>query len=281
MKRRRLLFLAVPLALLVFVIALIGIPGGGGSDGEPAQGPTEADLQAERERKLALKRTREDRAIQRVLRYTTFMRAGGGTKRQVALTFDDGPGPSTDEILDILRRTRTPATFFVTGVGIPDHGESLQRAAEEGHTIANHTQNHPDMGALDAAGQELEIATQEEAVESVGVDQHNLFRPPYRAFNQATFEVLAARNSLMVLWDVDTQDYASPDPNGMAQQVLSEAKPGSIILMHDGPGERSSTVQALPEMIRGLRRMNLQPVTIPQMLANDPPAPGERYPEGL
>lgn len=267
--------------LLIAAVWLIGSCGGGGGP-EPDPGPTPEEIRAEKARQKARERAREDRAIEKVLGYTTFVSKGGGKRRQVALTFDDGPSPYTGQVLDILRRNKVPATFFVLGSGVAEEEQALRRVEREGHVVANHSFGHPAMGNMDLAGQREELASQEEAVSSTGIEQHRLFRPPYRSFNQSTFDLLAERNDLMVLWSVDTDDYASYDPQAIVDRVLNEVEPGSIVLMHDGGGERSTTVKALPGIIKGLRRKKLKPVTVPRMLINDPPPrTTDRYPEGL
>lgn len=255
---------------------------------EPEREMTEGEQQQlererERRRKLARQHAREDQAIDRLLRYSRFINNGAGRKRQVALTFDDGPGPSTKQILNILRRTGTPATFFVVGSMVPGNRQMIRRIVREGHAIGNHTQTHPAMGDLGRPGQLAEMTSQAREVEDSGVKQRRLFRPPYRSFNRTTFDLLEKRDELMVLWSVDTEDYATSNPRKIARIVLREVKPGSIVLMHDAGGDRKATVKALPKIIRGLRQRKLRPVTVPRLVKADPPArkKTKRYPDDL
>src|SRR5207248_4636362 len=97
-----------------------------------------------------------------------------------------------------------------------------------------------------------------------------LFRPPYGSFNATTLSILHSQKLLMVLWSVDTSDYARPGVDAIVKSAVSGAGPGAIVLMHDGGGDRSETVAALPRIIRGLRRRGFHLVTVSQLLAADP-----------
>ena len=108
-----------------------------------------------------------------------------------------------------------------------------------------------------------------------------LFRPPYGAFNATTFRELHHLHMLMVLWSVDTADYTMPGVQAIVQRALSGAKPGAIILMHDGGGNRSETIAALPAIVSGLRKRGLRPATVPQLLLDDPPSRGQPIPRSL
>lgn len=239
--------------------------------------PTEEQVQEAAERREA----QESAAIDRVLGYTPFIKNGGGDRREVALTFDDGPSQYTPEILETLRRTDTPATFFTIGSEIPDRPELIEEELGQGHTIGNHTQDHPPMGDLSPGDQKLQLKGQAAAMASTGAPEQRLFRPPYRSFSAATLELLRKQKLLMVLWSVDTQDYEGLGAEEITQRVLDEVQPGSIILMHDGGGDRSQTAAALPGIIEGLRRLDLRPVTVPRMILDDPPPDGQGLPEGL
>ncbi|MGK2954224.1 MAG: polysaccharide deacetylase family protein [Solirubrobacterales bacterium] len=277
--RRRAVFLAVPIAVVALIAGLsIGSPGSEHAEATKEKvGPTAAEIRQKKARQMA----REDQAIDEVLDYTTFIKAGGGQAREVALTFDDGPSVFTPEILEILKRTDTPATFFVVGTMIPDQEEMIRWIEDEGHTIGNHTQEHPHMGYLSAADQLLELNEQSALMDAAGGSEQRLFRPPYRSFNGSTLELLSERDLLMVLWDVDTGDYEGLSTEGIVERALDDVKPGSIILMHDGGGDRTNTVEALPEIIKGLESRNLKPVTVPRLVLDDPPADGQPLPDDL
>ncbi|MBK8294780.1 MAG: polysaccharide deacetylase family protein [Solirubrobacterales bacterium] len=275
--RRRAILIAVPVAVVALIIgAISGSPDSNQAAVTKAK-PTAAELQEIEAKQLA----REDRGIDRLLDFTTFVAAGQGKKRQVALTFDDGPSVFTPEILRILKQTGTHGTFFVVGSMIPDQERMIQKIMREGNAIGNHTVDHPRMGELSAGDQLLQLNEQAALMDGAGGPVERLFRPPYRSFNGSTLELLAERDMLMVLWDVDTGDYEGLSSDEIARNAVDDAKPGSIILMHDGGGDRTNTVAALPEIIKGLKRRKLEPVTVPRLVLDDPPTDAAPLPEGL
>lgn len=277
MRRRRAILLAVPVGIIALIVGLrLGSSGSDGATPEQ-QGPTAAEIHQAKVKE----RARENKAIDRVLDYTTFVKEGGGQKRQVALTFDDGPGVYTPGILRTLKRTNTPATFFVVGSMVPGEEKMIKRIVRQGHAIGNHTLDHAGMGSLGAAEQVEQVSRQAALIDGVGVPEQRLFRPPYRSFNASTLELLAERDLLMVLWSIDTGDYEGLPATEIARRALEEVKPGSIILMHDAGGDRTETAKALPEIIKGLKRRNLKPVTVPRLVLDDPPIDGQRLPDGL
>ncbi len=221
------------------------------------------------------------KAIASVLAYTPFVRAGADRGHDVALTFDDGPGPYTPQILDVLRRAHVQATFFEIGELMRYFGASTEREASEGDVIGDHTETHPFMATLSGREQYNELFEDRARIEALGGGRAQLFRPPYGSFNHTTLRELHRLHMLMVLWTVDTSDYQLPGVKAIVQRVLEGAKPGAIILLHDGGGNRSETVAALPAIIRGLRKRHLHPVTIPRLLREDPPPHGEPVPTSL
>jgi peptidoglycan/xylan/chitin deacetylase (PgdA/CDA1 family) len=220
-------------------------------------------------------------ATDRVLASTSYISVGGGRRREIALTFDDGPGPYTPQILDILRRMHAPATFFWIGRWVPRDRDVAAAEVRGGYPIGNHTQEHPPLGRLALDGQRREIAQGSGAVESLGLPRPRLFRPPYGSFDATTLNLLAQQRMLMVLWTVDTRDVSSPGADRIIYLAVSGARPGAIILMHDGGGNRRQTVTALPKIIRLLRKRRYRLVTIPQMLRDDPPRAGQPPPHSL
>ncbi len=118
-------------------------------------------------------------------------------------------------------------------------------------------------------------------MELQGAPRPDLFRPPYGSFNATTMAQLQRLHMLMVLWSVDTDDYEQPGVAAIVHTALAGAHPGAIILMHDAGGTRTETVEALPIIIRELRARGLKPVTVPQLLADDPPAAGQPLPSSL
>jgi peptidoglycan/xylan/chitin deacetylase (PgdA/CDA1 family) len=219
--------------------------------------------------------------INRVLAYTPDVRSGSPRKREVALTFDDGPGRYTPQILATLRRMRAPATFFVIGEWARQYPHLVRAEAAAGFEVGDHTETHPLMPRLSAAAQRAQIVNAGAAIRRAGAPFPHLWRPPYGAFNGATLAVLHALRMLMVLWTVDTSDYARPGVERIVAAAVGGAKPGAIILMHDGGGDRSETVAALPRIIAALRRHGYRFVTVSQLLADDPPSRGRSQPQAL
>ncbi|HEX3434823.1 MAG TPA: polysaccharide deacetylase family protein [Solirubrobacteraceae bacterium] len=224
---------------------------------------------------------RGEKAIDSVLAYTPFVRGAGTSGHDVALTFDDGPGPYTPGVLDVLERERVPATFFIVGQEVPDFRAAAEREVRAGFEIGDHTENHPMLAHLSAHDQHEQLFEQAARIELLGGRKPRLFRPPYGSFNATTFRLLHQMRLLMVLWSVDTDDYERPGVEVIVQRALEGAKPGAIILMHDAGGDRSQTIAALPEVIRRIRARGLHLVTVAQLLADDPPPAGQPLPQNL
>jgi peptidoglycan/xylan/chitin deacetylase (PgdA/CDA1 family) len=173
----------------------------------------------------------------------------------VALTFDDGPNPPyTGRVLDVLERYGVPATFFCVGLHASAHTEELARMVEAGHGVGNHTWSHPFLPDLSVREFQAQLERTDEAVEAVtGPRPVRLFRPPYGSRSTEIVRWLDdADRPTVALWDVDTDDWAMPGAAAIAGAVLDRARPGSIVLLHDGGGDRSQTAEALPAVIEGL-----------------------------
>ena len=220
-------------------------------------------------------------AVSSVLAYTPFIKEGTARKPEVALTFDDGPGPYTPAVLTVLEHYGVHATFFIIGRMLQYFGESAQREVRDGDVIGDHTETHPAMAQLSAHDQYEQLFEQAARVELQGAPRPDLFRPPYGSFDATTMAQLQRLHMLMVLWSVDTDDYEQPGVAAIVHTALAGAHPGAIILMHDAGGTRTETVEALPIIIRELRARGLKPVTVPQLLADDPPAAGQPLPSSL
>lgn len=223
----------------------------------------------------AAERTRaaQDAGIDRVLRRTPYVVAGGGEKRELSLTFDDGPGPYTPHVLDVLRRLHAPATFFTIGFMIPLFHQALRREVGMGTdaAIGDHTEQHPMMTHLSPAAQQSQIEVQTEQLHRFGGSFPRLYRPPYGLANAATLRILRRNHMLMVLWSADTEDYTQPGVRAIVRAALAGARPGAIILMHDAGGTRTQTIAALPAIVSTLRKRGYKLVTVPQLMTDDPP----------
>lgn len=189
--------------------------------------------------------------------------------RTIALTFDDGPNPPfTHRVLDVLDRYGVPATFFCVGLHASAHTEELARMAEAGHGFGNHTWSHPFLPDLSARELAVQLERTDEAItEGGGSIKRRMFRPPYGSRSPEVLSWLAADDdSTVVLWDVDAEDWAMPGAPVIARTVLDQARPGSIVLMHDGGGDRSQTTEALPTVIEGLLEQGYRFALVEELL---------------
>jgi peptidoglycan/xylan/chitin deacetylase (PgdA/CDA1 family) len=266
--RRQRLLLGVALLIGAVVVVAVASSGSGGAGGRPRV-PARARV------------TDAPPAVDRVLGYTDYVLAGTGRRREIALTFDDGPGPYTPKILRILRREHVGATFFPVGRPITAFGRDLGGVRRAGFPIGDHTMTHPLMGHLSAGAQTQEIDGQARLLTARRIAYPRFFRPPDGSFDQTTRRLLRARHMLMVLWSVNPEDYYRPGVGQIVKRVMRRARPGAIVLMHDGGGDRSQTVAALPQIIRRLRARGFRPVSLPQLLQDDPPRRRQPAPPNL
>ncbi len=272
-------------ALLVVIIALIASSGGGGTSAHArALAAAKAKVSAAAKGKPASSEPTpqaEEAAINRVLAYTPAVTSGGNHGNEVALTFDDGPGPYTTRLVATLNRLHVHATFFAIGEMERYFSEGTRDELRSGDAVGDHTETHPMLATMSASEQHEEILDQMLHIEVLGGPRPRLFRPPYGSYNATTWRELGALHLLTVLWSTDTSDYRLPGVNAIVHSALAGAHPGAIILMHDGGGDRSETIAALPAIIKGLRNRHLRPVTIPQLMLDDPPPHGQPIPENL
>lgn len=186
-------------------------------------------------------------------------RAIGPAAGRVGLSYDDGPSGYTVPILRLLREYDAHATFFVIGDHLPSGNALLRRILSEGHLIGNHSLHH-EMPAR-VSGIE---ATQTRVRQATGFTPCS-FRPPGGATNSGLEAAVAGRGLRSILWSVDTRDWTRPGSGRIARTALS-ARAGDIILLHDGGGPRGQTVDATRTILQGLRKRNLTPVTIEELL---------------
>jgi peptidoglycan/xylan/chitin deacetylase (PgdA/CDA1 family) len=186
--------------------------------------------------------------------------SGTGAGRRVALTFDDGPSlTQTPAILRILNRQHAHATFFEEGRHVQGREVLMGEILASGNEIGNHSFHHPvdpGYGELSQTNRSIENAT--------GF-QPCLFRPPYGLVNAQVVSAARQLGLEIVLWSVDSLDDKHPGTAAIYANVISQAQPGSIILMHDG-GHHPQTVRALPHVIRGLRARGFDLVTVSRLL---------------
>jgi peptidoglycan-N-acetylglucosamine deacetylase len=276
-RRRRWLAVAALVALVITAVVLIGGGGGGVHSSGVASPSREGFFDWIRElagsaalAPAARETAAENAAINRTLAYTPYVRIAGSQHREIALTFDDGPGPYTPQVLSILERHGVPATFFEVGVLERYFYGSTSAIVADGDAIGDHTEGHAAMSRLSRAGQSRQLLADAAAIERRGARFPRLFRPPYGMWNRTTLALLHRYRMLMVLWTVDTGDYRRPGVKAIVRAALAGARPGAIILLHDAGGNRAQTVNALPRIIAGLRRRGYRLVTVPRLLLDNP-----------
>lgn len=185
-------------------------------------------------------------------------------KKQIALTFDDGPNERwTEKYLDLLADKEIKASFFMLGKNAKNHPELVQKVAAAGHDIGIHSYDHDDLKKEEyAAIQEDLILSQDTIAQITGVAP-TLFRPPYGSINAQVIEVAQEQGLLMVLWNVDPQDWLLDTKEKVAKAVLDHVEPGNIVVMHEG---KSVTYGALPIIIDTLKEEGYEFVTIRELV---------------
>ncbi|MBM3664103.1 MAG: polysaccharide deacetylase family protein [Actinobacteria bacterium] len=177
----------------------------------------------------------------------------GGPPSQVALTFDDGPNPQwTPQVLDILDRYGVSGTFFVTGEQVARHPDLARAIVQRGHSIANHTWNHPTLTRISGRAMVDQLAGTSNVIRDTTGYIVSYARPPYGSTNAGVNNTIASLGMRPALWSVDTRDWSRPGVGAIVRSALS-ARPDSVVLFHDGGGDRSQTVAALPAIIEGFR----------------------------
>lgn len=189
----------------------------------------------------------------------------------VALTFDDGPGPYTHIALRMLREAGERATFFVVGTSVKRYPRWPARERSLA-AIGDHTMTHPNLRTLSFPAAMAEIQNGREAALGAAGAPVDLFRPPYGAHTEAIDRELGRDGMAEILWDVDSEDSRNSPPadfHEISANVRGKLRPGSIVLMHENRGQ---TIRALRAILPALARRGLRSVTVPELLAADPPS---------
>ena len=193
--------------------------------------------------------------------------SGGTDKPRVALTFDDGPHPRyTPEILDILKEYDVSATFFSVGSNAENYPHLIERICAEGHELGNHTHNHFHVAKLSAQQLCSDIESCQRVLERISGTQVHLFRPPEGVCTQDVKSYCEENGMTIVLWSVDTRDWAHTSVREICENVKSNVKDGSIILMHDFIGKNSPTPTALRRILPMLQELGYEFVTVSTLL---------------
>jgi peptidoglycan/xylan/chitin deacetylase (PgdA/CDA1 family) len=210
-----------------------------------------------------------DRAITRLEGLGLPVFCGASRSDDIALTFDDGPGPYTAEVLAVLRRYHAQATFFIVGNRVR-YWPRLPAAEATIGAVGDHTWSHADLTRLSRRAAKAEIDRARTAIDSAANANVRLFRTPYGRDPAWLGHALAARALLEIRWSVDSSDYLPRTTvRGLVRRVASGLKPGAIVLLHD---LRPTTVRALPTLLRLIRAKHLRAVTVPELLRVDPPS---------
>jgi peptidoglycan/xylan/chitin deacetylase (PgdA/CDA1 family) len=197
-----------------------------------------------------------------------FVNHGPGTGRTIALTFDDGPWSQTAQFLAVLEHYRVPATFFEIGeqvAGFGQRGAIERRMLADGDMIGDHTWNHANV----AAGGPFAAGEISQTAAAIKLATHGftpcLFRAPFGAVGAGLVRTATSLGFKTIQWDIDPRDWATPGAGAIYGNVIANAHPGAIILQHDGGGNRSQTLAALPREITTLKARGYHFVTITQL----------------
>lgn len=188
-------------------------------------------------------------------------------KKVIALTFDDGPSQYSDAILDILKQQHVKATFFDLGAQSVQYAKVEQRMVKEGHQVASHTTTHQYLPGLSTTELRNEITRSFTALNRTSGVKTRVMRAPYGAFTAQDWQRSGDLIDMNVLWDIDTLDWKMPGADAIRKTLVSNAHNGAIALMHDGGGDRSQDIAALPGIISDLKKQGYQFVTVDQLIA--------------
>jgi peptidoglycan/xylan/chitin deacetylase (PgdA/CDA1 family) len=187
---------------------------------------------------------------------------GSRDANAVALTFDDGPSDYTPGFLQVLREKGVHGTFFEVGQEMAGREATMRQILAEGNELGDHTMNHveyPGYSQIAGAAQRIEEYTHFKPC---------LFRPPGGAVNSGVVATAGSLGMRTVTWDVDPRDWSTPGTSAIYANIVANAEPGSIILMHDGGGPRSETLEALPHVIDTLRARGFAFETVSELLGD-------------
>lgn len=203
-------------------------------------------------------------------------RWGAESPKKIALTFDDGPHPVyTSAILEVLNFYHVPATFFVIGANATSNEDVIRRIYREGHEIGNHTFTHPNIATISDRQVALEINATERLLEGALGRRSILFRPPYavdadpeNAEQLRPLLLVSGLGYYLVQMNIDPKDWEGPGVEKIVNATLDQARRhvGQVVVLHDGGGDRSQTLKALPQIIEGLRADGFELVTVSELL---------------
>jgi peptidoglycan-N-acetylglucosamine deacetylase len=284
-RRRRLTLLGVALATLAIAGAGIAVVLIGGGSGSKAAAPTTTapppppppryigsklpPKPKERRHGFLPTLAEKRKAVQRLVKLGLPILCAGPKGRYIAMTFDDGPGEYTELALKILRKRHMRATFFLVGKEVEAFPQEPAREAKLG-ALGDHTWTHPYLPGLSTAAIFDQIRSTRAAIRQASKTDVLLFRPPYGAHDARVDRIANQLGLLQILWSIDSGDSTGSDVKGVYRNVLAGLKPGAIILFHEN---RATTIKSLIHYVLPLiQRRHLIPVSVPELLALDPPS---------
>jgi peptidoglycan/xylan/chitin deacetylase (PgdA/CDA1 family) len=191
-----------------------------------------------------------------------FVTNGPRGRKRIAIGFDDGPSDYTEQILRVLRRFDSHATFFEIGQETPGRTSIMKKILRQGNEIGNHSLHHelyPSSASLHETNRLIRRATGFRPCD---------FRPPDGVVNSDLVSRAHALRMVTVNWDVDPRDWANPGSGAISSNVIQNAHNGSIVVMHDGGGSRSETVAALPAILSHFRQRGYKFVPDEELLGH-------------
>ena len=174
--------------------------------------------------------------------------------RTVALTFDDGPSPFTPRILAVLRRYHVHATFCMLGDEAQRYPALARRVVREGHQVCNHGRDHRDMALLSTQRDRHEVVGAERQIRDAAGVAPGIFRFPYGSADRRARQVIRGYGMRALGWDVDPRDWSRPGAATITSRIVRDVRDRSVVLLHDGGGDRGGTVASLDATIRALKQ---------------------------
>lgn len=208
-------------------------------------------------------------AIQKLIDYGMPIYCGGGTKPLVALTFDDGPGPYTQYTLDTLKVANDEATFFLVGkLFYSSTNQKMAKTESKYGVVGDHTMTHIALAGAAPSVVSSEILHAQKLIEKYTGQSVNLYRPPLGSHDAYVDKFVVNHNMLEVIWSLDSRDSLGASTEQIVRNIQNEISPGDIILMHEN---RGTTRNALPQILQIVADKGYKAVTVPELLAEDPP----------
>jgi peptidoglycan/xylan/chitin deacetylase (PgdA/CDA1 family) len=287
--RRRTVALGVVLGVLAIVLAA-----GAGESGSPFQQAIATTLTPAQEAKLPWKQryasgsagpldsrglpspAAQRAAVRRFYRAGLPIWCGGARGNYATVTFDDGPSKYSGEIMRLLTRAGAQTTYFLIGGSVSQFPNVPRQQVRLGG-VADHTWTHADLRTLGAAGAASELRRTRKTLEQATGERITLMRPPYGGRDTMTDRVSHRLGLLPVMWDSDTQDSLGAGSESILQNAIAGLQPGGIVLMHE---TKDTTLAVLPKILAAAKQKGLRLVSIPQLLALDPPTEAQVHAGG-